>query len=365
MKVVQIITRVNQGGTARWLENLTHGLMEAGWKSVLVAGEVGENEVEDSCFKTLQGIKVQSLGKGKGPISDIRSFFYLRKIIKTEKPDIVNTHTSKAGVLGRLAAWSILVKRPKILHTYHGHLLYGYFSRPVTILISMIEKSLSGLTDQFIAAGTSVRDELIDSGIGSINQYSIVKPGVIFKNEVDKDEVRRKLHIANDAIVVGWMGRFEPIKSPKRVVELAEFFPQVTFLMAGSGSLFDQIDSIAPRNLLLPGWCDANQIWSASDIALLTSENEALPIALIEAGLTGIPAVAEDVGAVSEVICHLETGFLCESFEARKQALLNLLENRDLRIEMGECARKYCVSQFSQERFIKDHIEIYERTISK
>lgn len=365
MKVVQIITRVNQGGTARWLENLTHGLSEAGWKSILVAGEVGVNEMEDDCVETLGAKRVQSLGKGKGPINDIRAFFFLRKIIKKEKPDIVNTHTSKAGVLGRLAATSIIVKRPRIIHTYHGHLLYGYFSKPITAIVTMIEKSLSFLTDHFISAGMSVRDELIDSGIGSANQYSIIKPGVKFQIYIQKDAARRQIQIPNEAIVVGWMGRFEPIKSPKRVVELAEYFPGVTFLMAGDGSLFDEIKSFAPKNLLLPGWCDANQIWSASDIALLTSENEALPIALIEAGLAGLPTVADDVGSVSEVICDKESGFLCNSFEERKQALLLLVEDSQLRREMGRNAREYCLSQFSPEKFIKNHIDAYEKTLAK
>lgn len=365
MKVLQIITRINRGGTARWLENLTLGLTEAGWKSVLVVGEVTDNEVEDDCLETLEVIRVKSLGKGKGLMNDIRAFFKLRKIIKIEKPDIVNTHTSKAGVLGRLAAISILTSRPRIIHTYHGHLLYGYFSRPVTNLVTLIEKSLSVITDQFISAGISVRDELIEAGIGSINKYSIVKPGVIFQIKNKKDEARKQLDIAKDSIVVAWMGRFETIKSPKRVVELARCLPRITFLMAGNGSHYDEIKSIAPINLILPGWCDAAQIWGAADIALLTSENEATPIALIEAGFAGLPTVAEDVGAVSEVICDKESGFLCKTLQERKLALLLLVEDSNLRREMGENAREYCLRQFSLEKFIMDHLEVYEKTVAK
>ncbi len=365
MKVLQIITRLNQGGTARWLENLACGLTEAGWQSVLVAGEVGENEIEDIGFVNLAGIKVQSLGKDKGLLNDIRSFFYLRKIIKIEKPDIVNTHTSKAGVIGRFAAKSLLRQSPKVIHTYHGHLLYGYFSRPVTMIITFIEKFMCRITDHFIAAGISVRDELVDSGIGTTDQYSIVKPGIPFENNIEKNEARKQLGITNDGVVIGWMGRFEPIKSPRRVIEIAEVFPEVTFIMAGNGGLFDRIKFEAPKNLVLPGWSDPRQIWSASDIALLTSENEALPIALIEAGLAGIPAVAEDVGAVSEVITHYQTGFLCKSFEDRREAIMLLVENNDLRVTMGENARNYTLSQFNPKKFVEDHIEIYKRTVAK
>jgi hypothetical protein len=101
---------MNQGGTARWLEKLSDGLTSAGWDSVLIAGEVGGNEVEDSSFKELHGIKIHSLGKGKGPISDLRAFFQLRAIFKSQNPDVINTHTSKAGVIGRLAAALLLAK---------------------------------------------------------------------------------------------------------------------------------------------------------------------------------------------------------------------------------------------------------------
>jgi glycosyltransferase involved in cell wall biosynthesis len=365
VKVLHVITRMNQGGTARWLEKLSNGLISAGWDSVIIAGEVGQNEVEDSCFEELHGIKVHSLGKGNGPISDLRAFFQLRAIFKNLKPDVVNTHTSKAGVIGRLAAASIFSPRPRIVHTYHGHLLYGYFSMPVTRAITFVEKWMASLTNQFIVAGKTVRDELILSGVGSINKYSIIKPGVDSEPKLDPEVIRSQFGISKNVIVVGWMGRFEHIKSPNRVLELAINFPSIIFLMAGDGSLFDDLKSKAPTNLLLPGWCVANEIWSASDIALLTSENEALPIALIEAGLTGLPIVAENVGAVSEVITHESSGFLCSSFEERAQAITLLAKDKQLRNSMGENARKFCLSEFSPLKFTNHHIEVYLGELSK
>ena len=356
---------MNQGGTARWLEKLSNGLTSAGWDSVLVAGEVGADEVEDPCFEELCGIKINTLGKGKGLINDFRAFFQLRKIIRQLDPDVVNTHTSKAGVIGRLAAASTITARPRIIHTYHGHLLYGYFSKPVTRTITIIEKCMSALTNRFIVAGKTVRDELILSGVGSIDQYSVVKPGIDSRDKLDPEVARKQFGISKDSLVVGWMGRFENIKSPLRVVELAINFPCIIFLMAGDGSRFDEINSKAPANLLLPGWCDPNEIWSASDIALLTSENEALPIALIEAGLAGIPAVAENVGAVSEVVGHKKSGFLCNSFEERVKALALLIEDSQLRNQMGENARKFCLSEFSEQKFTQNHIQAYLGVLSK
>ena len=365
MKVLHVITRMNQGGTARWLENLSNGLLSAGWDSILVAGEVGKNEIEDSCFKDLHGIKVHSLGKGKGPISDLRAFIQLREIFKSQNPDVINTHTSKAGVIGRLAAASILSPRMRIIHTYHGHLLYGYFSKPITRTITFIEKCMATLTDQFIVAGKTVRDELILSNVGSVKKYSIIKPGVDSGHKFDSEVARNQFGISKNSFVVGWMGRFEHIKSPNRVLELAINFPSIIFLMAGDGSLFEEIKSKAPINLLMPGWCDANEIWSASDIALLTSENEALPIALIEAGLAGLPMVAESVGAVSEVITSESNGFLCSSFEERVQAITLLSRDKQLRNQMGEKARKFCLSEFNLLEFTKRHIDVYLSVLSK
>jgi glycosyltransferase involved in cell wall biosynthesis len=364
VKVLHVITRLNQGGTARWLEKLSRGLAAADWESVVVVGEVGQNELEDGCFQELHALRVKSLGKEKGLVDDIRSFFILRKIIRDQKPDVLNTHTSKAGVIGRLAANSIFGSRPRVIHTYHGHLLYGYFSKPLTKIIVLVEKCMSYLTDQFISAGKTVRDELIQSGIGVISDYSIINPGVDSPVEFDPI-IRNRFGISKDAIVVGWMGRFEKVKSPQRVLDLANQFPSIIFLMAGTGKLFSEIQSKAPANLLLPGWSDANEIWSASDIALLTSENEALPIVLIEAGLAGLPAVAENVGAVAEVISDKKTGFLCNSLEERVQAITLLIEDIQLRHQMGSNARIHCLTHFSPQKFIDDHIGVYLSVVRK
>ena len=359
MKVLHIITRMNQGGTSRWLESLSNQLVSAGWDSVVIAGVVGKNEVEDDCFQALHGTRVRTLGKGKGPISDLRSLLELRKLIITHLPDVINTHTSKAGVLGRIAAFTIPNSEARVIHTYHGHLLYGYFSKPVSLLINTVEKLMSLVTDHFIVAGKTVRDQLIGAGIGNEKKYSIIYPGVDVEVSSESRIARSQFGIDNEAFVVGWMGRFEKIKSPIRVVELARHFPHIVFLMAGSGSMFEEIKLSAPSNLLLPGWSDANQIWSASDVALLTSENEALPIALIESGLFGIPSIAENVGSVSEVVLNNISGFLCNNLEQRVKALNTLHSNSDLCSKMGGNAMKHCSRSFSIEKFGKDHNRVY------
>ena len=359
MKVLQIITRVNQGGTARWLEKLSLELAASDWETILVAGTVGQNEVEDACFEKLQGIRVQGLGKNKWLFKDFLALMELRKLIKMHNPDVVNTHTSKAGVLGRIAIFTIRRKKTRVIHTFHGHLLYGYFSKPVITLIIHVEKFMSRFTDQYIVAGKTVRNQLIEVGIGEQQKFSVIYPGVSAPIKLESQSIRRKYGIHEDSVVVGWMGRFESVKAPFRVLELAQHFPDIVFLMAGSGSLFEAIKSKAPSNLFLPGWSDASEIWSVSDIALLTSENEALPIALIEAGLLGIPSIAENVGSVSEVVLDGQTGYLCNSFEQRERALYSLSQNSHIRNAMGEKASDYCLSSFSLENFGENHNQVY------
>ena len=160
MKIVQIMTRVNSGGTARWLENLTVGLKADGHEVIILAGEVPSNEIEDKFFIESNGIRIPGLGRSVSPLDDLSAFFNIRKNLKKLKPEVINTHTSKAGVLGRVAALSLGRNRPRIIHTFHGHLLYGYFSKPTITIITIIERFLARYSDQLISSGEIVRDEL-------------------------------------------------------------------------------------------------------------------------------------------------------------------------------------------------------------
>ena len=178
MKVMQIMTRVNRGGTAKWLEILSQGLTSNGHINLLVAGNIEENEVEDPVFEKLDGIRVSELGRSISLQQDIRAFMELRRIIKEQKPDLINTHTSKAGVLGRIAAMSILSGKPAIVHTYHGHLLYGYFGKLKTNIIVTIEKFLARFSSVLIVSGERVRNELLEVGIGEKSKFVLIKPGI-------------------------------------------------------------------------------------------------------------------------------------------------------------------------------------------
>ncbi len=359
-----MIARVNRGGTARWLEELIGELNHAGHQSILYAGSVQDGEIEDDCFSGLNGKRISGLGRSISLWGDLQAIWQVRKILKIESPDVLNTHTAKAGVIGRLAALSLGKKRPAIVHTIHGHLLYGYFSKAKTSVFIQIEKFLASRSDLLIAAGEKVRNELLDVGIGRKDIYVIARPSVVLNDLESKIASRNKLGIPHDAVVIGWLGRLAQVKRPDRVIELANRLKDFTFVIGGDGLLLDSLKTNLPANVLLTGWTRPEEIWSLSDIALLTSDNEAQPISLIEAGLAGIPAVAESVGSVSEVIESGVTGFLVTNLEKRIEAINTLAKDRELRLQMGAKARTHCENKFGRKQFLDTHLEAYKTAIT-
>ena len=365
MKILQVIARVNRGGTARWLEELITGLRSDGHDVLLAAGHVQDGENEDEIFKKLGGHRIESLGRSISIFSDLKALIQVRKFIVECKPDLVNTHTAKAGLIGRLAAVSILKDRPAIVHTYHGHLLYGYFSKWKSNIFKSIEKIMATTSDVLIAAGDKVKKDLLEAGIGDENLFIVLRPGIQELDKLDKQKVRRELSIPDSKVVVGWLGRMTRIKRPDRAIELAKIFPEVVFLLGGEGELIEELKATSPANVVFLGWTEPEIIWSASDIALLTSDNEAQPISLIEASYSSLPIIAQDVGSVSEVVEDGKTGVLVSDINSAVVALEKLISNRGLRQTLGAAGRTYAQSRFSPDQFISGHSAAYLTALQK
>jgi glycosyltransferase involved in cell wall biosynthesis len=363
VRIVHVIARFNQGGTAGWLSVLIEGQRLEGSDVILLAGNVEANEKEDLRFSELDGVRIQGLGRSISLIQDIRATLALRKILIEIDPDIVNTHTAKAGLIGRLAARSISSRKIAIVHTFHGHILYGYFGRIRTEFFVLLEKILSGFTDVILVSGLKVKNELLEKHIGKEPQYIVVRPGVPPITFLSRSDVRQKLSISQDKVTVGWLGRLTEIKRPDRVLELAEQFPNYLFLVGGEGEMLESLRKDAPQNVILTGWTSPAEIWSASDIALLTSDNEAQPISLIEAALAGLPLIGENVGSVSEVIQNSSIGFLTHDLNSRIKAIEVLATNPELRLQMGEVARMSATELFGVDQFLKAHRQAYEKAI--
>ena len=365
MHILQIITRINVGGTAKWLDELDVGLKASGHSNQVLAGHIQGEEIEDLSFETNSGKRIPTLAKSISPFRDIAAFFYIRKLVKSTSPDIVNTHTSKAGLIARIAVSSLGKNRPALIHTYHGHLLYGYFNPVLRNTVTTIEKLLEKITDAFIVSGENIQTELIRAGIGSKKKYRLVHPGIRPPNFMTRKDAREFLGLSQDELVIGWLGRLVPIKRPDRVIELAKKFPSVTFILGGGGELLTHIESIAPDNLKVLGWSTPSIVWGASDLALLTSDNEAQPLSLVEASFAGIPSIAMDVGSVDEIVLNHISGLLVKEEAGLAGAIEEIMLNRDLLIQMGKEAKNKIINQFSFQQFISDHISIYQETIYK
>ena len=363
VRIVHVIARYNQGGTAGWLSVLIEGQRLDGHEVVLLAGNVQSKEVEDGRFSELGGFHIQGLGRSISVFQDLKVFWALRKMLLEINPDLINTHTAKAGLVGRLAARSIFKSKIAVVHTFHGHILYGYFGKVKTDIYVQIEKILSQLTDVILVSGLRVKSELINVKIGKENQFIVIRPGVPPIATLSRNSARQKLSISEDQIIVGWLGRLTAVKRPDRVLELAELLPNFIFLLGGDGELSESLRQMAPKNVILTGWTTPTDIWSVSDMALLTSANEAQPISLIEAASAGLPLIGEDVGSVSEVIQNNLNGYLSQDLNSREKAIQNLASNPELRHRMGEAAKKTAAELFGVEQFLDSHKLAYEKAL--
>ena len=345
MKVLHVIARMNVGGTARYVGDLVRD-KPAGYETLLATGFVQGSEIEDECVHGLPVVRIPSMGRAINPIADTRAFFQLKKVIREYQPDIVHSHTFKAGLLARLVPGS-----HKRVHTFHGHLFDDQsFSGLQKFVITFFERINAKRSDLLISVGDRVGRELRAARIGIGKQWASVPPGVkpLATSPYSGD------------FVVGWMARVTSVKNPMLAVEVARLLPSVNFVMAGGGDLLDEVRGVAPSNLSVIGWSDSTQFWSSVSIALSTSDNEGMPIALIEAQLAGIPVVATDVGSNSEVIASGETGLVVEkSASAVASAIATLASDEALRKSMGRAAVERALTLFSPDRMIATHGELY------
>jgi glycosyltransferase involved in cell wall biosynthesis len=357
VRIVQIIARVNKGGTARWIENLVLGLREQNHEAFLLAGDVYSYEFEDSAFESLNGIRIRGLGNSKYPGEFLLAIFKVRRILKRVKPDIVNTHTAKAGVIGRIASIGL---PNKVVHTYHGHVLYGYFSKRKQKAIVLVERLLAFQTDAIVSVGSRTMKELLSARIGNKSKYFVVYPAVKQINFHARNESRLKYEISESKIVVGWLGRLTKIKRPDRIIEYAKQFPQIIFLVGGQGELENEIKVHDLPNLKYVGWSEPAYFWPACDLAILTSDNEGMPTALIEAAMFGLPIVSLNVGSVNEVVIDGETGILCNTENDLSLSLQKFLSDPNLFLRFGKSGKEFVGQHFSTVNFIETHLDLYK-----
>ena len=375
IKVMQIIARMNVGGPAVIVAELMRGLDSSRFEQVLITGFCDETEADylDEVATDIKATRIAGLGRSVSPIADLKAFIGLVRTIKTLQPDVIHTHTAKAGVLGRLA--SIIAGRGAVrIHTFHGHLLHGYFAPWKTKLVVGIERFLAKRTHFLVAIGTEVKKDLLSAGIGKAAQYSIFFPGLPEPHTPTKAELRKEFELNPTAIYCTFVGRLTQIKRPDRLLDIAAAMVarevEIHFLVAGEGELFEGSKARATAENLpvtFLGWRkDIDNLFAASDIAILTSDNEGIPLTLIQAAQAGLPILAPEVGSISDIVVNDKTGFLTSPQPgAMASALSALATDSELRNRLGSAGKARADEFFSLERMLRDHTEIYGRSHNK
>ena len=365
MVVLHIIARLNLGGTAKYLIMLNSGLNKAGINSLIATGYVQIGEIEDTDIKKLKPIRVKNFGRKISLINDLKAAREVREVILRIKPDIIHTHTFKAGLLVRAQRNRIeegLGKKVKFVHTFHGHLFDDpEFKGFKAFAIKATEKRLSKRSDQLISVGEIVKSDLDGKGIYGKNKTISIPPAVTPLKLQNKTNTLKKYGIKDQKRVrVLWLARVTGVKNPQRVIEIAKRLPEIDFYLAGGGDLLERVKKEAPRNLKVLGWQDAKSILPIADIFLSTSENEGMPIALIEAHLAGIPVVATNVGSVPEVVLHNKSGFICsKSNDELIVAIKKLAKSKSLQAKFGKAGRVHALKRFSEKKLIFAHKKLY------
>ena len=360
-KVLIVIARLNVGGTAQYIGELVKGLKPSKYEVLVATGHVQGAEVEDAVVASLPLVRVPSMGRKISLWADWKARSELKKVIADFEPDLIYSHTFKAGLLAR----SINSGVP-VVHAFHGHLLsepelQGFKSRVVVFLERLLAKRSAAL----VTVGKKVADELLAEGVGKVNQYRSIAPGVNALQLEDKKAARESLGIASEARpIVVWMARVTAVKAPMRVVEIAKAIPEARFLLAGGGDLLDEVKKAAVDNLTVLGWQDASRMWAVADVAISTSENEGMPVALIEAQLAGVPVVAVNVGSVAEVVSDGETGYVFDEFGADfiSQVRNLILEKTEIK-RLGERAKNRARDEFSPQKLVNSHLALFDEIL--
>ena len=276
-------------------------------------------------------------------------------------------------MVGRIA--SILSGHRSVrVHTFHGHLLNGYFGAGKTKLIILVEKSLALFTDQLLAVGAKVRDDLLAVGIGEPNKFGVMPPGLQLAEVPRKAAARKELRLKDDAIYCAFIGRVTQIKRPDRfldvVAEVKSRGINLHFIVAGAGDLLQYCQDRAKAGNLpvtFLGWReDIEVVLAAADFVLLTSDNEGTPLSLIQAGMVGMPVVATNVGSTNEIVVNGETGILTDlSVVQLADAVVKVATDSALRAKMGVAGKEYTLARYGVARLVKDHQDLYLRLLNR
>lgn len=382
MRIARILTRLNLGGPARQVLASDPLLAGRGHELRLFCGqpESGEGDLADQARAAgLEVVSVPGLERAPSAWRDLRAQAFLRRALKAFDPDVVHTHAFKAGWLGRTAAKRATPRAARV-HTFHGHVLEGYFPEWLSRALIGLERRLASQTDRVLAVSSATADDLTRLGVVAAEQLRLSPPGIDLKPFLEQPALpqrspagvalRRRWGVPEEACLALVLGRLAQVKRPQAALdvfaEVARERPQLWLVLVGDGPprtalhrrLATWPSELRARVLLAGALPDAPAVHAASDLLLLTSRNEGWPVAVIEAAASGRAVVAPDVGGLSEALTHPERGLLAAAADdaALARALGRLVDDPEYSRRLGATARAHARATHSAEA-LADRLE--------
>ncbi len=413
MKIIRVIARLNVGGPAKHVVWLTAGLQSADCQTLLIAGTIPEGEEDMGYFARDLGVEPVLVPQMSREISlkDVVTIWKLYRLFVSERPDIVHTHTAKAGTVGRIAGlvyrWftpAALLGRPRsgiFVHTYHGHIFHSYYGRLKTRLFLSIERILARfITEKIVVVSEQQRKEIQGTfGVGRANQFVVIPLGLDLSAFADwrkrRQLFREELRATKDEILVGIVGRLTEIKNHDLFLgSIARFKeawtrenspPRVRFVVIGDGGLRARLEARThslglDEDVIFAGTRrDPENFYAALDVVALTSLNEGTPLTLIEAMANARPVIATTVGGIVDLLGEIAPGNKSEDqryvirerglgipvndADAFAAGLARLIKDPELRRELGDRGARFVAGQYSKERLLQDMRVLYDRLL--
>jgi len=381
-KILHIITRLDRGGSPEDTLYTCINLRKQGYECVIVHGI--SKLPPESLMREASGVGVKfilapELGRTINPVKDLLAFIGIFSILRREKPDIVHTHTSKAGIIGRWAAWLYNLnpksqlpnpKKAKIIHSTHGHVFYGYYNRFISLLFILAERLTANITDTITVLTENEITETLSYKVGYPDLFTVIHSGIEYRTSSAKANIRQKLGISPDAIVIGSAGRFDPVKGYVDLVTAAKIIlsikdsEKIVFLLTGDGIQMPVIKKMISGpmagNFILTGWQNNVEDYiQAYDIYVQPSINEGLGKTILMAQMLGRPVVATKVQGIVSLIDDNRTGLLANPHNPKDLAekITMLINDKGKRDKLGENAKNWVFEKDPETSFYKFSVE--------
>ncbi len=373
VRILRLFSRLNIGGPSVHVILITAGLSRLGYDTRLVVGQEAPHEgnlLEMAAEHGVSCVRVPALGREIRPLSDIRTLWELYRMMRTWRPAIVHTHAAKAGLLGRLAAR--LAGVPVVVHTYHGHVLRGYFGPLKTAVFRGLERLLALTTDAIVAVSEAVREDLAALGVAPLRRIQVIPLGLDLQALAGPRQRPAWRREGDEGPVIGIVGRLVPIKDVGTFLAAAalvrDALPRARFALVGDGEMRQALEALARRLGLqevavFHGWRrDLAEIYASLDVAVNSSLNEGTPVSLIEAMAAGCPVVATAVGGTPDLVGRLgERGLLVppSNAEALARGILSCLHTPAATETRAAAARAHVLAAHSVERLLHELDALY------